>query len=137
MVSAKTYGRFVRAGAVYDIVSTTPLLAPWTQKLLLDLMAALNASLGLAGRVPAYDPLLAVFGNLLASIVLMWAILRLRSPEIRFGRYDAVCRVLYAIWMGVALLGGFSSLLYLYLIPEIALGLAQALPVRNEDARAG
>ena len=134
MVSQLGFQRIVRAGAWYDVISTAPLATPWTFSLTLSALAQLHAALGLPGAIPVYQPGLSLFGNLLGSLALVWAVLRLRSPEVRFGRHDAVCRALYTVWMIYALMHGFSPLLLAYLIPEIVLGVGQALPVREASA---
>lgn len=131
MISEQNFLRIVKAGAWYDVISTGLLATPWTFNFMLTTLAQINAALGLTGAIPAYQPIFAIFGNLLGSIVLVWAILRLRSPEVRFGRYDAACRALYTIWMVYALTQGFSIILLGYIIPEIILGVAQILPVRE------
>ncbi|QLP97211.1 MAG: hypothetical protein HZY79_07165 [Rhodoblastus sp.] len=99
---------------------------------MLNVLGQINAALGSPGAIPVYEPTFGIFGNLLGSIVMVWAILRLRSPEVRFGRYDAACRALYTVWMGYALAQGFSPILIGYILPEIVLCAAQALPVREE-----
>jgi hypothetical protein len=130
-LSPAGYRRAVQAGAWYDLLTVAPLVSPWSFALLLSVMSAIHEALGLPGALPAYDPTVSVFANLLGSLALMWAILRLRSPEARFGRYDAACRVLYSAWMLHALLNGFSPVLLVYLVCEIALGVLQAAPVRD------
>ena len=131
MISELGFLRVVKAGAWYDVISTGLLATPWTFNFMLTTLAQINAALGLGGAIPVYQPIFGIFGNLLGSIVLVWAILRLRSPEVRFGRYDAACRALYTIWMVYALTQGFSIILLGYIIPEIILGVAQILPVRE------
>lgn len=131
MVSEDGFLRIVKAAAWYDVLSTGLLTTPWTFSFMLGMLAQINAALGLPGAIPVYQPIFGIFGNLLGSIVMVWAILRLRSPEVRFGRYDAACRALYTIWMTYALLEGFSVILLGYIIPEIVFGVAQMLPVRE------
>lgn len=131
MISEQGFLRIVKAGAWYDVISTGLLATPWSFSFMLATLAQINAALGLHGDIPTYQPAFGIFGNLLGSIVLVWAILRLRSPEVRFGRYDATCRALYTIWMIYALIHGFSIILLGYIIPEIILGVLQILPVRE------
>lgn len=133
MISETGYLRIVKAGAWYDVISTGLLTTPWTFSFMLSTLAQIHAALGLPGAIPTYQPLFGVFGNLLGSVVLVWALLRIRSPEVRFGRYDAACRWLYTVWMTFALLSGFSPILSLYIIPEIALGVGQTLPLRSSE----
>lgn len=130
MISEKSYLRVVRIAAWYDIISTGPLMTPWSFSFLVGVMHAVNDALGLGGQLPVYQPTLGIFGNLLGSVVLVWALMRISAPEIRFGRYDAACRGLYSVWMIYALTQGVSPLLLAYLVPELILGVAQVLPIR-------
>lgn len=137
MVSEQNFLRIVKAGAWYDVISTGLVATPWTFHFMLSVLAQINTALGLPGAIPVYEPTFGIFGNLLGSIVMVWAILRLRSPEVRFGRYDAACRALYTVWMVYALAQGFSPILLGYIIPEIILGVAQVLPVRETEGAQG
>ncbi len=69
--------------------------------------------------------------NLLGSIVCVWAVLRLSDPKVRFGRYDAVARLLFAAWQAYALAHGGSAILLGFLLMEVLFGLLQALPLRS------
>jgi hypothetical protein len=60
----------------------------------------------------------------------VWAVLRIRDPQALYGRYDAVARFLFAAWQAYALLHGASSILLVFLVFELAWGIAQVLPVR-------
>jgi len=128
-----TYRKIVAASGWYDLVVTAPLATPWTLSWFLATLAELHAVLGLAGDVPTYSLSLGLFANLLGSLVLVWSVLRVRSPELRFGRYDAVARLLFSAWMAYAALNGFSPVVLAFLIPEITWGIVQSLPVRRED----
>lgn len=132
MISETSYRRIVSAGGWYDIVVTAPLATPWTFAAFLGFFASAQAALGAPGETPPYSAGLALFANLMGTVVLIWSVLRIRSPERRFGRYDAVGRGLFAIWMLYAVLHGANALAAVFLVPEIAFGLAQALPVRRD-----
>ena len=80
--------------------------------------------------LPAFEPFHVLMCCLLGSIVLVWSALRVRDPQQRFGRYDAAARLLFSTWMGWALLATGAPVLWLFLLPEFAWGLAQLSPVR-------
>jgi hypothetical protein len=121
------YRRLVRASAAYDLLVTAPFATPWSFGLLHRALDALARVLGLA-PLPAFAPLHLLMGNLLGSLVCVWAVLRLRDPQPRFGRYDAAGRLLFCLWMGYALAQGASAVLWPLLLAEAGFGLAQALP---------
>jgi len=58
-------------------------------------------------------------------------VLRIRDPQAVYGRYDAAGRFLFATWQAYALLQGATGLLVLFLVFELAWGIAQVLPVRQ------
>jgi hypothetical protein len=72
-----------------------------------------------------------LFACLLGSVVLVWALLRISDPQQRFGRFDGVARLLFSTWMAWALALTGSPLLWLFIVPEVAFGVAQWLPVRR------
>ncbi|MGK5034319.1 hypothetical protein [Janthinobacterium sp. LB3P118] len=73
--------------------------------------------------------------------MMVWSVLRMLDPQPRFGRFgrfDATARHLFATWMAWALLVTGQPLLWLFLVPELAWGLAQSLSLRpREGARGG
>ncbi|MNZ87815.1 hypothetical protein D3C78_1066900 [compost metagenome] len=93
-------------------------------------LTALSQALSLPGELPAFEPVHMLMANLLGSIVCVWAVLRIRDPQQVFGRYDAVARFLFSAWQAYALIQGASSLLVVFLVFELAWGVAQVLPVR-------
>ena len=59
------------------------------------------------------------------------------AVEERFGHYDAAARYLFSLWMGWALLVTGEPVLWLFIVPELAWGLAQSLPLRASGLRQG
>lgn len=128
------YRRVVAASAWYDLAVTVPLATPWTLDWFLSTFAELHARLGLAGEVPVYGASIGLFGNLLGSVVVVWSLARLRSRDPALGRFDAAARFLFSAWMIYATLHGMSSLLLVFIIPELAWGIVQSLPVQCAQA---
>lgn len=122
------YLRLVRASALYDLLVTAPFATPWSLAWLLRQLDALGQWLGFA-PLATFSPEALLLGNLLGSVVCVWAALRLASPSVALGRYDAVARGLFALWQAWALYQGASPLLALFLVIEIGFGIAQAWPV--------
>ena len=122
------YLRLVHASALYDLLVTAPFATPWSLTLLLRQLDELGQALGLA-PLAVFPPEALLLGNLLGSVVCVWAGLRLLQPSLLLGRLDAVARGLFALWQAWALYQGASPLLAVFLLVEIGFGVAQAWPV--------
>ncbi|MFJ2487352.1 hypothetical protein [Pseudomonas sp. NPDC087639] len=132
MWTATQYRNVVRGSAWYDLIVTAAFVTPWSFAVLHELLTALD----FPGELPAFQPVHMLMANLLGSVVCVWAVLRIRDPQRVYGRYDAVARFLFAAWQGYALLHGASSILIVFLVLELAWGVAQVLPV-STLSRAG
>ncbi|WP_296942516.1 hypothetical protein [uncultured Massilia sp.] len=119
--------KLVRASAAYDLLLTAPFATPWTFALAHAHLSAANTRLG-GAALPAFGPFHLLFACLMGSVVLVWSVLRLRAPSIALGRHDAVARLLFAAWMAWTLAQTGAPLLWLFLVPELAWGVAQSLP---------
>ncbi|MFJ4145560.1 hypothetical protein [Pseudomonas sp. NPDC089734] len=131
MWQPQQYRQVVRASAWYDLIVTAAFATPWSFAALHGLLATLSQHWNLPGDLPAFEPLHVLMANLLGSIVCVWAVLRIRDPQQRFGRYDAAGRLLFATWQAYALMNGASSLLIGFLVMELAWAIAQFWPVRE------
>ncbi len=127
--SPAAFRRVVWASALYDLLVTAPFATPWSLALAWEQLGAVNLALG-GPALPGFAPVQALFALLMGSIVMVWSVLRLRSPEARFGRFDAAGRLLFSLWMAWALAQGGLPLLGLFLVPELAWAVLQAWPVR-------
>ena len=129
MLSVSAFRRVVRASAIYDVLMTAPFTTPWTFLLLREHLNALNVGLG-GAPLPLFEPLHLLISSLFGSVVMVWSVLRMLDPQPLFGRYDAAARYLFSTWMAWALLETGQPLLWLFLVPELAWGVAQSLPLR-------
>ncbi|MGK5071606.1 hypothetical protein [Janthinobacterium sp. ZB1P44] len=133
MLSVSAFRRVVRASAIYDVLMTAPFTTPWTFLLLREHLNALNVGLG-GAPLPLFEPLHLLVSSLFGSVVMVWSVLRMLDPQPRFGRYDAAARYLFSTWMAWALLVTGQPVLWLFLVPELAWGVAQSLPLRGPEA---
>lgn len=133
-LSTTIFRRVVRASAVYDLIVTAPFATPWTFALVYAQLDAVNQAFG-GAALPAFTPFHVLFACLLGSVVLVWSVLRITDPQQRFGRYDGVARILFATWMIWALHATGEPLFWLFIVPELAWGVIQWMPVRQESAR--
>ena len=136
MWTSTQYRNVVRGSAWYDLIVTAAFVTPWSFAFLHGVLAALSQTMDLPGELPAFAPMHMLMANMLGSVVCVWALLRIRDPQALYGRYDAVARFLFAAWQGYALVHGASSILIVFLVFELAWGVAQVLPV-EKPSRAG
>ena len=136
MLSVSAFRRVVRASAIYDVLMTAAFATPWTFLLLREHLSAVNVSLG-GVPLPLFEPLHLLIGSLFGSVVMVWSVLRMLDPQPRFGRYDAAARYLFSLWMAWALLVTGQPVLWLFIVPELAWGLAQSLPLRRAASGPG
>ncbi|MGK5039597.1 hypothetical protein ACQ4WQ_04555 [Janthinobacterium sp. GB1R12] len=130
MLSVSAFRRVVRASAIYDVLMTAPFTTPWTFLQLREHLNVINVGLG-GAPLPLFEPLHLLISSLFGSVVMVWSVLRMLDPQPRFGRYDAAARYLFSTWMAWALLVTGQPVLWLFLVPELAWGVAQSLPLRG------
>ncbi|MEE1925689.1 hypothetical protein V0R50_17685 [Pseudomonas sp. 148P] len=135
MWSQSGYRGLVRASGWYDLLITAAFVTPWSLMALHGLLRQLSAQWGLAGDLPDFAPMHVLMANLMGSIVCVWSVLRIRDPQAQFGRYDAVGRLLFALWQGYALAQGASQLLGGILLMELFWAVLQLWPVRSADQK--
>ncbi|MFC9279095.1 hypothetical protein [Streptomyces collinus] len=127
--SHPTYLRVVRASAWYDLAVTAGFATPWTYVLVHDMLSSCGKALGL-GALPEPDPWQTLFANLMGSVVVVWAVLRIVRPLPEHGLFDGIARALFATWQAYALAHGVSRLLWLFFCVEVAFGVLQLVPWR-------
>ncbi|WP_175653319.1 hypothetical protein [Pseudomonas sp. Marseille-P9899] len=133
MWSQSGYRGLVRASGWYDLLVTAAFVTPWSLALLHGALSQLSAGWGLAGELPPFAPMHVLMANLMGSIVCVWSVLRIRDPQVQFGRYDAAGRLLFASWQAYALMQGASELIWGILVLELAWAALQLWPVRAVD----
>ena len=130
-MDADRYIRIVRLSAFYDLVVTAAFVTPASFAVLHWVVWTIDSNLGLPGIVPAPDPLTVLLGNLLGSVVVVWSLARLHLGQPILGRYDAVARLLFALWQIYAMASGVSLVILPLTVFEILFGVLQAMPVRK------
>jgi hypothetical protein len=127
--SPAQFRRVVVASAAYDLIVTAPFATPWTFAIAFGHLGMVNEALG-GQPLPAFEPMQTLFALLMGSIVLVWSVLRLRGPRQELGRYDAVARALFSLWMGWAWWQTGAPVMLLFIVPEVSWAVAQAWQVR-------
>lgn len=132
MWTPQQYRRLVRSSAWYDLIVMAAFVTPWSFTALHGLLSGLSQVLDLPGELPVFAPAHMLMANLLGSIVCVWSVLRIRDPQAVYGRYDAAGRFSLCYLAGLCLVAqGDAGLLALFLVVELAWGIAQVLPVRQ------
>jgi hypothetical protein len=117
----------VFASALYDFAVTAPFSTPWSARWVEGLLRAAHERWQLPGQpLTLDDPHTLLFANLLGTVVLVWAFVRLRHPSRELGLADTVARGAFAAWMLYALSQGSSALLWGFAVPEVLWAVVQA-----------
>jgi len=130
-LSHASYLRLIRASAVYDMVQILPFATPWSFALLYAQLSRLNVWFGAAPLAP-FETVHLLLATLLGTLVLTWTSWRLFVPSLRLGRFDATARLIFAFWIGWAMLAADMPMLWVFLVPEIIWGGAQWWPVAHQ-----
>lgn len=112
--------RIIRLSAVYDLLVTAGFALPWTVGAAFAAVRGTHHGLGLSGALPGEDPFTLLFANLMGSLVVVWAAVRIVRPELLLGAADVAARLLFALGMVAALSAGGSTVLIGFLVTEIA-----------------
>jgi hypothetical protein len=115
------YLRIVRASAWYDLIVTAGFATPWTYVLV-------HRALSSLGNFPPADTIQTLYANLMGSVVVVWALLRLFRTLPLHGLYDGIARVLFASWQAYALAHGAPRIIVMFLVMEVSFGVVQLLP---------
>lgn len=127
-VSVPVFRRIVFFSALYDLLVTLSFATPWSFALVRQQLSSLNQVLG-GASLPSFEGFHLLLANLMGSIVVMWSVLRLRHPEPLLGRYDGAGRFVFAGWMAWTLHVTGAPVLWLFVLPELAWGIAQWWPL--------
>ncbi len=133
-VSPTVFRKIVTGSALYDLLVTAPFATPWTFAYVRSQLSDINVWLG-GTPLPAFAPFHVLFACLLGSVVIIWSLLRLQDPQQRYGRFDGGARLLFATWMSWALAATGAPLLWVFIVPELAFGVVQWLPVAGTAVR--
>ena len=123
-----SYLRTVRVSAWYDLIVTAGFATPWTYTLV-------HRALSSLGDFPPADTIQTLYANLMGSVVIVWALLRLFRTLPLHGLYDGIARVLFASWQAYALAHGAPRILAVFLVMEVSFGVVQLLPWLADSLR--
>jgi hypothetical protein len=131
MLRQSAYHRVFRLSAWYDLAIALPFTTIWTfVPMWRGVLSPLVDAAGF-GPLPMPGVYGVLFANFFGCVVTIWAILRLVRDDVRLARWDGAGRVGFSIAMINAMAAGASPLLWVFLVPEIAFGVAQLAPPRR------
>lgn len=130
-MQADKYLRIVKLSAWYDLFVTSVFATPWTFSFFYHKLQLLSVAWHLPGSISNPDATSVLFANLLGTIVVVWSLVRLSRPLVRYGRFDAAGRAFFALWQIYAVYSGIGAILLVFTVFEVLFGILQALPVKN------
>ena len=124
--------RVIRACAGFDLVVTATFALPFTARVFVETLYALDRALGGALATPELGALGLFFTNLAGILGVLWALVRLVRPEAWLARADALGRVAVAALIAGSLHGGaLPALLWAFVATELGGAAAQAWVTRG------
>jgi hypothetical protein len=133
MISVNRNLQIVRVSAFYDLVVTAGFMTPWTAGLVVKGFAVVSGMLALNRPVPTLGITSMLFANLFGSVVVIWSLWRLRQPSRSIGLYDALARIMFAVWQLVAVVHGASFMILAFTCFEVGFAIAQILPLNPQQ----
>ena len=132
MLSKDAFYRLYRISSWWDLHITWPFMTPLSLGALWWLLGQGQVAAGL-GPLPALGVYAMLFANFFGSVVVVWAVVRLRYDDPVLARYDAAGRWLFSAWMLYALMQGASPLIWGFLVIELIFAVLQSLPVKSQN----
>jgi hypothetical protein len=124
--------RIVRAIAAFDLAVTGCLAVPPLASVLIRLLFAGDAALGLGSLPVEFRPLHWLFVNLAGVLGVLWAVARLRMPTPDLALLDVVGRLaVAAVILHATGAEGMTPLLHVFVASELLGAAAQYLAVRR------
>lgn len=117
--------RWVRAGGLYDLLVSWPLLTPWTLAWMAEHLNQVNGALGWPGAAASPDALHGMLAGMAGCLVMLWGWARWRHPSVWLGQVDAWTRVVFGAHLAWAAFSGLPRVLLLYALVEVVFAWVQ------------
>ena len=122
----------IRACAGVDLLVTGPLALPFTSRVFVSALYALDRALGGAAAAPELPGIAWFFVNLAGALGVLWALVRLLRPEPWLARADAAGRCAVAALMaGYLVAGAVPSVMWVFVATELGGAVAQGWATRR------
>jgi len=109
------------AGGIYDILILLPFAIPGVVELIFTFINKIHDNFALTGTLPEFTPFHFMFVNIMATITIVWAVIRIRSPIHLYACYDTVARILIAVNMLIYLLYyDITQIIWLFFVAEVS-----------------
>lgn len=121
-----SFSSIIRSSGIYDIIIMIPFAIPGVVAWTMHQISNFHNSLMLSGTVPEFSSMHLLFINIMATITIVWSVLRIVNPIPLYGIYDTVTRIFIAAIMLVYLLQyNVSEIMWLFFIVEITWAVLQ------------
>jgi len=120
------YRSIIKASGIYDILILLPFAIPGVVELVFTLINKIHDDLALTGSIPEFSPYHFMFVNIMATISIVWAVIRVRNPSTLYACYDTVARLLIAVIMLIYLIYyDVTQIIWLFFVAEISWAILQ------------
>ncbi|HHO55430.1 MAG TPA: hypothetical protein ENK21_03505 [Trueperaceae bacterium] len=116
----------IRSSGIYDILVMLPFAIPGVSGLVMTKIQALHNALMLSGSLVDFSPFHLLFVNIMALVSIMWGVLRVRTPSVKYGLYDTAARLAIGSTMLLYLLKyNITEIMWIFLVTEFAWAVLQ------------
>jgi len=116
-----SYRSIIKASGIYDILILLPFAIPGVVELVFTFINKIHDNFALTGTLPEFTPFHFMFVNIMATISIVWAVIRVIKPISLYACYDTVARLLIASTMLVYLLHyDVTQIIWLFFVAEIS-----------------
>jgi hypothetical protein len=120
-IESCSFRSIIKASGIYDIIIMLPFAVPGISEVIMKLISQAHYALALNGSMPEFSPFHLLFVNIMASVSIVWAVIRARNPIALYAWYDTTIRILIAATMLVYLLSyGITEIIWLFFVAEIS-----------------
>ncbi len=133
-ISASSYRSIIKASGLYDALLMLPFAIPGLVVFVFQLIIHIHLSFSLSGFIPDFSPFHLLFVNIMASVSIVWAVLRITTPQPCYALYDSIMRFIIACLMMFYIQKyDVTQLMYLFLFAELIWAILQLYFYFNND----
>ena len=134
MQRTEIHSPIIRASGIYDVVLLLPFAVPVAASWIIKKLGVINDLLSLPGTIPELSPFALLFVNMMATLAIMYSVLRIRQPNRLYGGYDVVARLLMATLIFIYLIAfEIAAVMWGFLIVEIMWAILQYIAISRKQ----
>jgi len=121
-----SYHSIIKASGIYDILILLPFAIPGVVELVFTLINKIHDDLALTGLLPEFSPFHFMFVNIMATISIVWAVIRVINPSTLYACYDTAARLFIAAIMLIYIFYyDVTQIIWLFFAAEISWAILQ------------